>query len=120
MKATKMTPDEILKIVRIADIYFRRKNREASPSGRWDGKKWFPTERERQPCCEEVRRPTRSFPYSLLAHCKTIKHLAALHSVDEKRLRLYINRIQVRHAQTFVDETQRSGRYYRGSKRKRR
>lgn len=45
------------------------------PSGKKDnGGRWYPNEEEICDCCSYVRRPSRSFPWSLYVHCKSIKH----------------------------------------------
>jgi hypothetical protein len=46
------------------------------PLGKYDkGGRWYPEDEEREECCEYVRSPSRSFPYSLLKHCRSQKHV---------------------------------------------
>lgn len=49
--------------------------------------RWYPHERnEWQSCCDKIRRPSRKYPYSLLQHCKSAKHVASLFGVERKDL----------------------------------
>lgn len=49
------------------------------PDGKKDkGSRWYPDESERCSCCASIRSPSRSFPWSLWHHCKSIKHLKNL------------------------------------------
>lgn len=49
------------------------------PSGQTDkGGRWYPDEDEKASCCEKVRYPSRSFPWSLWKHCHTAKHIRTL------------------------------------------
>lgn len=62
--------------------YERRKRRETNPDGSFDkGGRWRPSVDEWRPCCECIRAPTRRFPYSLMVHCRTRYHVAALYGV---------------------------------------
>ena len=60
-------------------IYQDRKNRIAHPDGTFDsGGRWYPSEWEVCECCQNVRTPSRSYPYSQLVHCRTKKHIRNL------------------------------------------
>jgi len=37
--------------------------------------------------CESISSPTRSFPYSLMTHCRTLKHVCYEFDVEEKAVR---------------------------------
>ena len=46
------------------------------PIGRYDnGGRWVPATTELSSCCNDIRWPSRRFPYSLLRHVHTKKHL---------------------------------------------
>jgi len=67
--------------------YEDRRERRTHPNGHTDkGGRWYPSDAESQPCCRGVRGPTRSFPWSLMLHCRTLKHVASLYGVDEADL----------------------------------
>lgn len=58
------------------------------PDGKRDhGGRWHPNAAERQPCCERIRQPSRQWPGSLLAHCTSARHVAALCGASERDLR---------------------------------
>ena len=63
--------------------YYARRARQSHPAGIFDkAQRWHPTKEERCECCETIRSPTRAWPYSLMLHCRTIGHVAALYGVD--------------------------------------
>lgn len=65
-----------------------RQNRKTHPSGKTDnGGRWYPSEDEHCKCCDNVRSPSRAFPWSYMTHCRSIRHISNLHNVDEKALR---------------------------------
>ena len=68
------------------DEYLKRKRREAHPEGHFDKGGRFYSE-EKCICCEGIRRPSRSFPYSEMTHCRTIKHVAYLFNVLPRDLK---------------------------------
>ena len=68
--------------------YYQRQNRKSHPDGRADkAGRWYPSASERQSCCNQVRQPTRSYPWSLMVHCRTARHIACLYDVSEADLR---------------------------------
>lgn len=68
--------------------FIARQNRVENPNGHFDNaKRWEPNRDEKCVCCCFIRTPSRNFPYSLMAHCRTITHVANLHNVDESKLR---------------------------------
>jgi len=68
--------------------YVNRRDRRSYPGGKFDkGGRWYPDDDERRDCCDSIRSPSRRFPYALLLHCRTLKHVAKLYNVDEKQLR---------------------------------
>jgi len=68
--------------------YLQRQDRVSHPQGEFDnGGRWYPSDEERQECCYSIRSPSRNWPYSLLLHCRTLRHVARLYGVDEEELR---------------------------------
>jgi len=68
--------------------YLQRRDRVAHPQGEFDnGGRWYPSDEERRECCRTIRPPSRNWPYSLLWHCRTLRHVAHLYGVDETELR---------------------------------
>lgn len=77
------TSEEIVALT----LYEKRQARLAHPSGRADKQgRWWPSDTEQQICCS-VRSPSRSYPWSLMLHCRTLRHVARLTNVPEARLR---------------------------------
>ena len=76
MTAAILTPEQR----RLAQaLYADRQARATHPDGRFDtAGRWYPSEPERQPCCEHIRGPSRGWPYSLMLHCRTLRHCRAL------------------------------------------
>jgi len=68
--------------------YLNRRDRVSHPQGRLDnGGRWYPSAEERRECCRTIREPSRKWPFSLLVHCRSLRHVAHLYGVDEKELR---------------------------------
>jgi len=73
--------------------YLNRRDRESDPEGSFDSAgRWYPSDEERQECCRTIREPSRKWPYSLLVHCRSLRHVARLYGVDEQTLRLIARR----------------------------
>jgi len=71
-----------------AVAYLARQRRSEHPAGKFDaGGRWYPVKAEWRTCCDGLREPSCSFPYSLLKHCCTIAHLSRLYGVDTVALR---------------------------------
>ncbi len=65
-----------------------RQSRRVHPDGTFDkAGRWYPSDSESCGCCDEVRGPSRSYPYSYMVHCRTAKHIANLYGVDEKQIK---------------------------------
>lgn len=63
------------------------KNRKVRPKGRFDnGGRWYPDTTEVQPCCRNIRTPSRAFPLSLLTHCRSANHVATKFGVGRLSL----------------------------------
>jgi hypothetical protein len=72
-------------VLRAAYEYVRRQGRSAHPDGQFDsGGRWYPSECEERPCCSGIRRPSRAWPYTLMSHCRSMAHVAALYDVDAR------------------------------------
>jgi len=68
--------------------YIRRQKREVHPAGKFDrGGRWYPTDDEEQKCCASIRQPSRAWPYTLMSHCRSMAHVAALYGVDAREVR---------------------------------
>lgn len=64
---------------KINELYKLRQSRKLHPNGYFDkGGRWYPHDDERRPCCDSIRHPSRRFPYSLLTHCRTKRHITML------------------------------------------
>lgn len=69
-------------IVAAAERYRRRRDRKEKPDGRFDrAGRWYPAATENY--SGQHRRPSRAWPLSLLLACRTIKHCARMHGVEE-------------------------------------
>ena len=85
---TPMTPADIDTLAAAAQCYMARKARTEHPDGTFDAKKrFYPSPAEEQPCCSFIRQPSARYPYSLMVHCRTVQHIAALYSVSVDTLR---------------------------------
>ena len=63
------------------------------PDGRTDkGGRWYPADTERSTCCDSVRGPTRSYPWSLWKHCHSLKHVACKYGLEESEIRFYFRK----------------------------
>jgi hypothetical protein len=68
--------------------FVARELRLHHPDGRFDdGGRFYPSQKEWRDCCAGIRTPSRAFPFSLMTHCRTAKHIAKLYDVSEKDLR---------------------------------
>jgi len=74
--------------------YLARRDRRKHPAGRFDnGGRWYPDESEARACCATIRAPSRRWPYSLMLHCRTAKHVAALYGVETSDVRRAAKRL---------------------------
>lgn len=74
--------------VRLAAIeYKKRQSRKRQPQGYFDNAgRWYPDKDERQECCRLIRAPSKQYPYSLMLHCRTARHVARLYDVSKGEL----------------------------------
>ena len=78
-----------------AQTYLDRHFRVAHPKGNFDkAGRWSPAKTEHCQCCDGIRQPSRAWPFSLMLHCRSIRHVASLYSVDYVELRKAIKAIQ--------------------------
>lgn len=62
--------------------YIARQSRQHHPAGKTDGHRWYPAVSEHCSCCNAIRTPSRKWPWSLMLHCRTAVHVAALYGVN--------------------------------------
>ena len=68
--------------------YLARQKRESHPEGSFDNAQRFrPSQQERQDCCNDIRPPSRAYPFSYMKHCRSAEHVANLFNVDVTKLR---------------------------------
>ena len=69
------------KIQKAAQHYVDLKTRRRHPVGKFDrGGRWYPA--QEHACCAGIRGPSRTYPFSLLTHCRSAAHVAAEHGVE--------------------------------------
>ena len=56
--------------------------------------RWFSVLDEKRECCNRIRYPSASRPYSLLTHCCTLTHVASLYNVVAKDLRDAVKKLE--------------------------
>jgi hypothetical protein len=67
------------KYLAIIQMYESRQSRETHPDGSFDSAgRWYPSDDEECPCCMDIRSPSRAYPFSLMRHCRTRKHIRNL------------------------------------------
>ena len=82
-----------LSLERAIETFLARKARKVHPEGSFDvAGRWEPSESEWRPCCRDIRRPSKRFPYSLNRHCRSAEHIAHLFEVDPSELRAAIRK----------------------------
>jgi len=73
----------------------QRKHRIRHPSGKFDNaKRWYPDEMERCDCCEGIRSPSRSYPYSLMVHCRSTSHMSSVSGYTTATIKWAMKRIE--------------------------
>ena len=74
------------KVSQAATVYQERQARLQHPEGEFDGAgRWYPSDRERQPCCDKIRGPSRRYPHSLNKHCRSLEHICNLYNLTERQ-----------------------------------
>ena len=80
------------KTIKAVEEFINRKTRKSHPDGSFDkAKRWEPSDNEWCECCKSIRTPSRRFPFSLMTHCRSIGHIAALYEVDAGAVRKISN-----------------------------
>ena len=59
--------------------------------GSWTDNRWYPDEDNTCPHCASIRRPSRNYPFSLINHCKTLKHMCAVNNMCQSNVSKIIN-----------------------------
>lgn len=68
------------------EVFHRRKSRMEHPDGTFDkAGRWQPSDAEWQACCRSIRTPSRAWPYSLMTHCRTLRHIINLVESQEEK-----------------------------------
>jgi len=68
--------------------YVQRRTWKEDPAGLYDtAGRWHPDKNERQNCCIAIREPSRKYRTSLLAHCRSLRHVSQLHNLDFETVR---------------------------------
>lgn len=112
--------DIFTQIINCAKTYSDMKNRHIHPQGEFDSANRFYTS-VKYPCCEHIRPPSRSYPYSQMKHARSLEHIAHEFAVaqhisvlrkiantfskkgeDEARKRLHSNRIKAEILQVSI------------------
>ncbi|HUW30719.1 MAG TPA: hypothetical protein VM223_03840 [Planctomycetota bacterium] len=89
------TSSPTVNLVLATNCYIRRHARLEHPRGRADnGGRWHPVDDERGTCCDAIRGPSRAYPWSLMLHCRTLRHIAHLYGVDLAELRRAVHAAQ--------------------------
>ena len=66
--------------------------REINPPGEFDDAgRWYPSDSEKCDCCESIRSPSRSYPYSYMVHCRTLKHVCTKYGLDYREVKKIMN-----------------------------
>ena len=90
-----MKPRKTAKRIKIAWEFIKRRDRLTHPDGRTDNAgRWYPSKAERCPCCDSVRSPSRSYPWSYMQHCRTAEHVAQLHGQEPSTIRHIARQIE--------------------------
>lgn len=106
-----MTTETTNTLEQAAREFIARRDRTAHPAGKFDNAgRWYPSEHEHCECCNAVRSPSRSYPYSYMTHCRTMAHVAHLFGVELSALRAEVKRIEGKPA---TKPTRLSGTFYK-------
>lgn len=80
-------------IISVTVNYILLRDRILNPQGYFDnGGRWYPDTEEQASCCSSVRSPSRTFPYSYLNHCRTMKHIAEKNNIEVSEIRKNLNK----------------------------
>jgi len=74
--------------------YLDLQQRATHPRGSFDtGGRWHPSPAEVQSCCASIRAPSKSWPWSLMVHCRSLSHRAAASGYTVPTLRTALSRM---------------------------
>jgi len=80
---TDESPEYQAKLTEAVTEYINRKDRRTNPDGYFDkAGRWYHSDTEYCNCCDYVRSPSRSWPYSYIKHCRSVEHVASLYQVN--------------------------------------
>jgi|GEM_PF-4337224 len=83
MRKVKIRKEEFEE--KVKKEYAARKKRKSHPDGIFEkGNRWFPSDDEKCDCCKEIRWPSWNYPFSLMVHCRTKKHVRNLFLKDHE------------------------------------
>lgn len=83
---------ELTRMKQAAAEYIGKAEGKIRPTqyGKWRSGQWFPDAGEYQDCCNDIRGPSRRWPYSYLRHCSTVKHIAVKYGLDEREFKKFL------------------------------
>jgi hypothetical protein len=80
---SKSHPDRLL---RASARYVLRRDRIEHPKGKTDnGGRWYPSDPEERSLVGHLRRPSRSFPWSYMLGCRTLRHSCELERLESRK-----------------------------------
>ena len=86
-------PNDNLK--KAAHEYIDRRERISHPEGKFaHARRWYPGNNESRGCCATIRSPSRSYPFSLNTHCRSLEHISKLFNVSKLELRREVAKIR--------------------------
>lgn len=98
-KKTKKAERFSKKTIAAAREYLDLKSRKIHPDGSFDKqRRWYPDSDEQCDCCKNIRRPSSSYPFSLMMHCRTAEHVANRHGVDAATLKRAAKKLEAANA----------------------
>ena len=84
--------EEENKIEKAIEEFKALQSREINPTGTFDNAgRWYPADSEKAECCEGLRSPSRAYPYSLMVHCRTLKHVCEKYGLDYRTVKKIMN-----------------------------
>jgi len=80
------------KIEKAIEEFKALQSREIHPAGTFDkAGRWYPADSESADCCKGLRSPSRAYPYSLMTHCRTLKHVCTKYGLDYRTVKKVMN-----------------------------
>lgn len=73
------------KIKKVIEEFEQLQARIIHPDGTFDkAGRWYPDDNEWSSCCDSIRSPSRSYPYSYMVHCRTLPHIMNKYGLSEE------------------------------------